>query len=84
MTRISMEANLSEMYTNHCVRASAITVMFQAGVDSKQICGITKHKSDSSLAHYISGTTSEQKRHAAQVLSRPFAEQGKYYKVSRY
>ena len=44
MQTISRKAGLSTMYTNHCVRATTITSLFQAGVDSKRICSITKQE----------------------------------------
>ena len=53
MENISSKAELSERYTNHCIRASTITALYQRGVDAKQICAITKHKDERSLSHYI-------------------------------
>ena len=69
MQTISRKAGLSTMYTNHCVRATTITSLFQACVDSKRICSITKHKNEATLSHYIASTTDEQKREASSVLS---------------
>ena len=51
MKRISECAALSKVYTNHSVRATAITILYQGGVDTKQICKVTKHKSEESLKH---------------------------------
>lgn len=63
MERISVKAaELSERYTNHCVRQSAVTCLYQRGVDTKKICAITKHKDERSLKHYINQTTSARKR----------------------
>lgn len=72
MKRISECCHLSRTYTNHSVRATAITVMYQGGVDTKQICKITKHKSEESLKHYIDGQSAEQKRKCSEVLSSAF------------
>lgn len=69
MKSISTSAGLSQIYTNHSVRATAITVLYQSGVDTKQICKLTKHKNEESLKHYIDGQTSDQKRQCANVLS---------------
>ena len=44
MERISIKAELSEPYKNHCIRASTVTSLFQRGVDARKICAITKHK----------------------------------------
>lgn len=72
MQNISKKAGLSREYTNHCVRASTVTALYQAGVDSHQICLLTKHKNENSLKHYINGSTSEQKRHCSSVLANVF------------
>ncbi|EDO42665.1 predicted protein [Nematostella vectensis] len=73
MPKISQKAGLSKVYTAHCVRASTITSLHQAGVDAKQICGITKHKNEQSLSSYIKDSSSSQKRACSGILSRPFA-----------
>ena len=72
MENISSKAELSERYTNHCIRASTITALYPRGVDAKQICAITKHKDGRSLSHYISQTTSEQKRQCSRLLQEAF------------
>lgn len=69
MKTISLRAALSKIYTNHSVRATSITVMYQGGVNTKQICKVTKHKSEESLKHYIDGESSAQKRQCSEVLS---------------
>ena len=73
MPKISKEAGLSQIYTAHCVRASTITSLHQAGVDAKQICAISKHKNEQSLNSYIKDSSSSQKRDCSRILSRPFA-----------
>ena len=72
MENISSKAELSERYTNHCIRASTITALYQRGVDAKQICAITKRKDERSLSNYISQTTSEQKRQCSRLLQEAF------------
>ena len=52
MKQISKAAGLSEMYTNHCVRATAITVWGDAGLAPHQICHISGHKDPKSLQSY--------------------------------
>ena len=74
MKRISDCALISMTYTNHSVRVTAITVMYQGGVDTKQICKITKHKTEESLKHYIDGQSAEQKRRCSEVLSSTFQD----------
>ena len=69
MTVISSKAGLSQVYTNHCVRASTVTTLYQAGVDTQRICSITKHKGEGTLTHYISSSTDQQKREASLILT---------------
>lgn len=70
MQSISHKAGLNEIYTCHCVRASTVTTLYQAGVDTQRICSITKHRNQSSLAHYIEGSTDSQKREASHILNK--------------
>ena len=74
MQRISQKVGLSKIYTCHCVRASCITALFQAGVSPERIITITKHKNTSSLNHYISGMSSAQKEECSSILSAPLFE----------
>ena len=65
MPKISKKAGLSQVYTAHCVRASTITALHQAGVESK-------HKNEQSLTSYIKDSSASQKRACSDILSRPF------------
>ena len=75
MQRLSKKAKLSRVYTGHCVRASMITYLYRAGVQPKEICGITKHKREGSLDPYIQGSSSAQKRQCSSILSNVLGEQ---------
>ena len=77
MEKLSVKAELSQRYTNICVRASAVTHLFQRGVDTKKLCSITKHKDERSLTHYINQTTSEQKRECSRILTEAFQPMSK-------
>ena len=68
MQRISKKCGLNKIYTCHSVRVSTITTLFQAGVPSQEIVTITKHKRESSLTPYISGTSEQQKRINSKIL----------------
>ena len=68
MQELSTVASLSQVYTAHCIRATSISTLFQAGVSAKQICELTKHKNETSLNSYISGSTSAQKRSCSSIL----------------
>ncbi len=74
MQRISKKASLSKIYTCHSVRSSTITTLFQAGISVEKIAYLTGHKNVSSLKHYVSGMSSEQKQHCSEVLSEQLFE----------
>ena len=49
---LSKEAKLSRTYTNHCLRASSITRLKQAGFDDRKIATVSGHKSLDSLGTF--------------------------------
>ena len=52
MKSIREEAKLSKMYHNHSVRATAITLWSNAGVQNRHIMALSGHRSEQSLSHY--------------------------------
>ena len=50
MKEISKAAGLSKVYTNHCLRATAITLLSEAKVPNRHIMAISGHRSEASLA----------------------------------
>ena len=56
MERISRHANLSQRYTNHCVRATAVTILKKNGVEDSTVCLLTGHKNERSLRSYSKRT----------------------------
>ena len=52
MPLLSTRANLSKRYTNHCVRASVVTDLKDAGFSNYEVCAITGHKNESSIQSY--------------------------------
>ena len=54
MKDISVEARLSKVYTNHCVRATAITLWSNSGISNRHIMAISGHRSKQSLVSYNS------------------------------
>jgi len=67
--KISKAAKLSKVYTNHCVRSTAITLWSQAGIEDRKICHISGHKNPASLRHYNSQPSAQQLRECSNVLS---------------
>ena len=70
MKVLSNKARLSQIYTNHCARASTVTTLYRAGVDTQRICSVTKHKNESTLAHYISSASDKQKAEMSDILNK--------------
>ena len=60
---------LSKVYTNHCVRATAITLWSEAGLSDRHICHISGHRNPNSLQHYNSRPLSSHLRKCSDVLS---------------
>jgi hypothetical protein len=52
MKHISTDLSLSRKYTNHCVRATTVTVLSHAGVEAREIIKITGHRNTTSLTSY--------------------------------
>ena len=69
MKEISQAAQLSRIYTNHSVRATAITLWSNAGVPNRHIMAISGHRNEQSLAHYNTRPSTAQLLHCSEVLS---------------
>ena len=69
MPKISAAASLSKTYTNHCVRATTITVLFRGGVRPQSIMARTGHRTLQGLNPYISKSTPAQQRQEANTLA---------------
>ena len=52
MARMCLEAKLNTHYTNHSVRATSITALDHAGIDSRHIMAISGHKSEQFIKSY--------------------------------
>ena len=68
MAKLSKQAALSRVYTNHCVRATCITLLDNHGFESRHIMGISKHKAESSLKHYSSRLSEKKRVEASDIL----------------
>ena len=69
MKELSVSANLSKIYTNHCVRATAITLWSNAGLSNRHIMAISGHRNEQSLASYNSRPSSNQLQQCSNVLA---------------
>ena len=68
MTNISIDAKLSQKYTNHSIRATTITVLDGEGYESRHILTVTGHSSAESLRSYCR-TSIGTKRKMSDALS---------------
>lgn len=66
MKTLSSKAKLSRVYTNHCLRATSITLL--DGYEARHVMAISGHKSESSIRSYAR-TSSEQKAKMALTLA---------------
>ena len=62
MKCISKEAELSKIYSNHSIRATAVTILDKCGYDARHIMAVSGHKSVSSIRSYFKTDTSTKKQ----------------------
>lgn len=69
MKEISLAANLSQIYTNHCVRATSVTLLDRAGVPVHRIMQISGHRNESSVKVYCERQTLQQQQQCSEILA---------------
>ena len=69
MKIISENAGLSQIYTNHCIRATVVTEMAEKGYQMEDIMGVTGHKRTDSVQRYIKRITPTKKMKISNDLS---------------
>ena len=69
MKEISLGAGLSKTYTNHCLRATAITIWSGAKIPSRNIMNIYGHVSEQSIASYDTRLSVQQLERGSAILS---------------
>jgi hypothetical protein len=69
MKVISVKAQLSQEYTNHCCRGTSATNLSRSGFNLRQIQAVTHHKRMESLQPYVNKPGLEDKLHMAECLS---------------
>ena len=68
MSDLSKRAELSVVYTNHCLRATSATVLSHSGAEGREIIAFTGHKQESSLRPYVAGPSDSRKREMSDIL----------------
>ena len=61
MKNISLAAEFSHVYTNHSLRATSCTVLAGKGYESRDICSVTGHRNETSIAPYVRRTPMEKR-----------------------
>lgn len=69
MKNISKAAQLSRIYTNHCVRSTVVTLLSNEGFKVDEIKSVTGHKRTESLERYNKRMRLEKKKELSNVLS---------------
>ena len=68
MSSLSIDAGLGVRYTNHCIRATCITILDKNGFEACDIMHVSSHKSEQSIKSY-SKTSDERKRQMSIALA---------------
>ena len=68
MKRISKEANLSRIYRNHSIRATAVTILDKSGFEARHIMTVSWHRNESPTRAY-SKTDQTAKRRMSETLT---------------
>ena len=73
MSSISKELKLSQKYTNHCIRATAVLLLDECNFEAHHIMRVSGHKSESSIRSY-SKRLSEVKLSVVPVLLKSLSQ----------
>ena len=82
MPRISMHADLSVRYTNHCVRATSVVLLKKAGFEDREVCFITGHSNPKSLSSYSQPDEEMKAKMALALDTKPISENSNSLVVS--
>ena len=76
MKNISLVAELSRVYTNHSLRATSCTVLAGKRYKSRDICSVTGHHNETSIARYVRHTPMEKRIEMSGTLHAHVTEDG--------
>lgn len=69
LKNMSQRAGIQPYFTNHSLRATAVTVLSSENVETRQIKAVTGHKSDASIQSYCERPTLNQFHHMSSALT---------------
>ena len=68
MKKISKEADLSKIYSNHSIRATVVKILDKSGSETRHIMSVSGHRSEISIRSY-SKTDEATKKHISETLT---------------
>ena len=74
MKKLSINAGLSKVYTNHCIRATVVTELDKKGFEARDIMATTGHRSETSIKSYASKCPDNKRRAMSEALAKPFVD----------
>ena len=83
MKKISKNAGLSRIYTNHCIRATVVTSLDEKGFEARDIMATTGHKSEASIRSYSNKCKPKKRRAVSDALASNLECNEKIPKVSK-
>ena len=72
MKVLSVDAGLSQAYTNYCMKATIVTNLDEAGHEARDIMIVSSHKSECSIRSYATKCSPKKKRKVFDDLSKNF------------
>ena len=69
------KAGLAQVNTPHCIRATSVTVLKAAGLETCRVKSVTGHASDKSIESYSTRPTIEQQFESSAIVSRFLTQQ---------
>lgn len=69
MKELSKAATLSQVYANHCIRATAITLWSDAGLSNRHVMTLSGNMTENSLESYNARPSWQQLQVCSDVLS---------------
>ena len=69
-SNISQNADLSKVYTNHCLRATCITIPDGEGFTTRYIWQVSGHANEGSLAGYVGKVKDVRKQDMSDAILR--------------
>jgi len=69
MSSIFKELKLSQKYTNHCIRVTAVSLLDECNFEARHIMRVSEHKSESSIRSYSRRLSDFKQKEISHALS---------------